>query len=39
MVFDSLTPQDIEHQIVINLPTSPVYYGCTTLKSVKKSHF
>jgi len=35
MVFGTRYPQEIRHLRVINLPTSPVYCGYTTLKRVK----
>ena len=39
IIFGEWHPLEIWHQNVINFPTSPVYCGCTILRSVKKSYF
>jgi len=38
LIFGIWNPEEIQKQNIINLPTSPVYCGRTTLKSAK-SHF
>jgi len=39
MIFDTRYPHGIRNLKLINLPTSPVYCGYTTLRSVKSHYF